>query len=212
MPTRDSKHYSAEEWADFVRNQVSQSQFSAMQRHLDKNCKRCSEMASLWTRVDQVATRTNLAEPPASAVVHVRRAFSLQAESQQTSREPLIPRLSFDSLWQPAVAGVRSGFASTRHVTYAAANLNIHMHLQPEPKSERIDLAGQISLRSSESRPVPPIPVLVFGKTGNLASTTTNDFGEFHVAFLPDQGLQISFEIAGKEVVIPLDSSGIRSR
>jgi hypothetical protein len=211
MPTRDSKHYSAEQWADFVRNQAPENQFSAMKRHLDKNCKRCSKMASLWTRVDQVATRESLAEPPVSAVEHVRRAFPLLTESQN-SREPMIPLLSFDSLWKPAFAGVRSGFATSRHVTYAAADVNIHLHLQPEPKSERIDLAGQVSLRSSESRAFPPIPVVVFGKTGNLASTTTNNFGEFHVAFVPDQGLQISFAIGGKEVVIPLDSSGIRNR
>jgi hypothetical protein len=212
MRKLDTKHYSAEDWADYVKKQVPKGRLSAMKRHLDTKCKRCSAMVSLWTRVNDAASRPMLLEPPASAVTHVRNAFSVAAESKKLKREATIPRLSFDSLWQPAFAGVRSGFATSRHVTYASGHMSIDMHLEPEPKSERIDLAGQVSLPSSQDRSFPPIPVVVSGKTGSLATTTTNDFGEFHVAFVPEQGLQICFAIADKQIVIPLDSSGIRNR
>jgi hypothetical protein len=213
MGKKHSKHYSAEDWVDFVMHQVQQNQLSDMQRHLDAGCKKCSEMASLWSLVGRVANREPSHEPPASAVQHVRQAFSVLAESRHMNRHVLIPRLAFDSLWQPALAGVRSGAGTSRHMTYAASQMSIDMHLEPEPRSERFNLAGQVSMASGQDRDFPPIPVIVSGKTGSLATTTTNGFGEFHLAFVPEQGLQISFAIAGKEeIVIPLESSWVRGR
>jgi hypothetical protein len=208
MRPSKSKHYSQEDWVDFARNQVSQAQQLAMKQHLAGNCGKCKAMATLWTRIDQVATRGDLAQPPISAVEHVRKAFSMKAEAEISAAEIVIPHLSFDSFWTPAFADVRSGFASSRHVMYAAANINIHMQLQPQPKSDRVDVAGQVSMRSAETGTFPPIPVVIYGKTGSVATTTTNDFGEFHIAFVPERDLQISFSIDDKTVVIPLDSAG----
>ncbi|MGC2764402.1 MAG: hypothetical protein WB607_02765 [Candidatus Acidiferrum sp.] len=206
---KNGKHYSAEEWVDFVMEQLAQNRLSEMQGHLEAGCKKCSEMASLWNRVSKVASRETTLEPPASSVQHVRQAFTILANSKDAQ----IPRLAFDSLWQPALAGVRSASATSRHVMYAAGRMSIDMHLEPEPRSERINLAGQVSLATAQGRDYPPIPVAVLGKTGRLAATTTNGFGEFHLAFIPEQGLQISFAIAGKkEIVIPLDSSVGRGR
>jgi hypothetical protein len=213
MSKRTSKHYSTEEWVDFVMRQTPQPEMSAMQSHLNAGCKKCANIASLWSRVGQVASRESSCEPPASAVEHVRQTFALLAGSRQAERNTLIPRLAFDSLWQPAFAGVRSGLTGSRHVIYASGRMNIDMRLEPEPKSERINLAGQISVPSVENEAFPPTPVVVSGKSGNLAATTTNRFGEFHVAFVPEPGLQVSFDIAGQDqIIVPLDSSGLRSK
>jgi hypothetical protein len=203
------KHYRTEEWVDFVMNQAPQNQTAEMQKHLDAGCKKCSEMASLWNRVGQIANREVALDPPASAVRHVRQAFSVLASSNRMQ----VPTLTFDSLWSPALAGVRAAAATSRHVMYAANRLSIDMRLEAEPRSERINLAGQISLASVQEQDYPPIPVVVSGKSGHLATTTTNGFGEFQLSFVPEQGLQISFAIAGKEeIVIPLDSSVVRGK
>jgi hypothetical protein len=165
-------------------------------------------MASFWTRVDRVANHMQSVEPPLSALEHVSKAFAVRTESQRSNQKAIIPLLSFDSMWRPAWTNVRSGFAQSRHVMYAVADINIHMHLQPEPKSDRIDLAGQVSLRSAEYGTFPPFAVEVRGKSGIVAATTTNDFGEFHVCFVPERGLKISFVISDKLVVIPLEGRG----
>jgi hypothetical protein len=203
------KHYRTEEWVDFVMNQAPQNQMADMHKHLDAGCTKCSEMAGLWNRVGQVAQRDSALEPPASAVRHVRQAFSLLANSRRTQ----VPTLTFDSLWQPALAGIRAAAATSRHVMYAANRLTIDMRLEAEPRSERINLAGQVSLASVQDQDYPAIPVVVSGKTGHLAKTTTNAFGEFQLSFVPEQGLQISFAIDGKEqILIPLDSSVVRGK
>jgi hypothetical protein len=198
---------------DFVMQQTPQIQTSAMQSHLDAGCKKCANLASLWSRVGQLAKRDCSCEPPTSAVEQVRRSFSLMVESNSTEHKPLIPRIVFDSLWQPALAGIRSGFTGSRHVIYASGGITIDMRLEPEPRSERINLAGQISAPFQENEEFPPTPVVLSGKSGVLADATTNQFGEFHLAFVPEPGLQITFKIVGKEqIIVPLDSSGIRGK
>ncbi len=213
MRVEAGKHYSAQQWVNFAMHQAEQNEAAAMQQHLDRGCKKCSAEAKLWSRVAQLAASGVSAEPPFSAVEHVRQAFSVLAESRDRKRHRLIPRLVFDSLWQPALAGVRSVSDASRHVMYAAGQMSIDMRLEPEPKSERMNLAGQISMASVQENAFPPIAVVVSGKTGHLATTTTNRFGEFHLAFVPEQDLQITFAIAGKEdILIPLESSANRRR
>lgn len=212
MRVKAGKHYSAEEWVHFAMHQVQQIQAAAMKQHLAAGCKKCSAEANLWSRVVQLAASGVSSEPPFSAVEHVRQAFVL-AESRDATLPALIPRLTFDSLWAPALAGVRSVSDASRHVMYAAGQMSIDMRLESEPKSERMNLAGQISMASVQENEFPPMAVVVSGKTGDLATTKTNQFGEFHLAFVPEQGLQISFAIAGKQdILIPLESSALRRR
>jgi hypothetical protein len=213
MSERTRKHYSTEEWVDFVMHQTTEAQSSAMQSHLAAGCQKCTNLASLWNRVGQVASRESSCEPPASAVEHVRQSFALLAGSRQGERKALVPRLAFDSLWQPAFPGVRSGLSSSRHVIYASGRIRIDMRLEPEPRSECVNLAGQISVPSLGTEEFPPTPVVVSGKSGNLAATTTNRFGEFHVSFVPEPGLRVSFDTVGKDqIMVPLDSTGIRGK
>jgi len=211
MKRRTSKHYSAEEWVDFVMEQAPQTQKAEMQRHLDSGCRKCSELVGLWSRVGEVAKREGSLEPPSSAVQHVREAFSMLVESQREKRKTLIPRLVFDSLWQPALAGVRSTTTSPRQMIYKSKNINIEMHIESESKSERVNLTGQLSLGSMQGQSMPAIPVVVSGKKGQVAATSTNSFGEFHLSYVPEAGLQISFGIVGgEEVVIPIGGAGVR--
>lgn len=205
MKNRSAKHYSSEEWVDFAMEQTPQSQRSEMQRHLDSGCKPCAQILNLWTRIGEIAAREHALQPPDSAVHHVRRAFASLAKAQKAERKPLIPRLSFDSLWQPALAGVRSGSSGPRKLLYKSKDITIEMHIESENKSDRINLTGQILIGSLEGQSMPPIPVAISSEEGKLGSTTTNNFGEFHLSYVPESDLQISFElVGGLIVVIPL--------
>jgi hypothetical protein len=157
----------------------------------------------------RTASRETLA-PPASAIQHVRQAFALVAETRRPIRAALIPRLVFNSAWQPAIAGVRSGADTPQRVLYKTRSISIEMHLEPVPRSEQINIAGQITL-AEQAETLAPIAVLLSGKKGKLAATSTNDFGEFNLAFVPEEGLRISFAMAdSEELLVPLDGSGLR--
>jgi hypothetical protein len=202
MTKRSPKHYSSEEWVDFAMNQTPQTQKAEMQHHLDAGCKPCAQLLTLWTRVGHVADRDRSLQPPDSAVRHVRAAFSSMARAHEAEQKPLIPRLSFDSLWQPALAGIRSTSSGPRKLLYKSKDISIEMHIEAENKSERVNLTGQISIGSQQGQSMPPIPVVISSEEGKLASSTTNGFGEFHVSYLPGADLQISFELTGGLIVV----------
>lgn len=211
MKKRTTKHFSGEEWVDFVMEQASPTQKAEMRSHLDSGCEKCSELHALWTRVGEVAKRGAAQEPPDSAVRHVRGVFSMLAETQNAKRRVVIPRLVFDTLWQPALAGVRSSAPSPRQMIYKSKEISIEMHVEAENRSERINLTGQISIGSLEGQTLPPIPVVLSGKKGQVAATATNGFGEFHLAYTPEDNLRISFVVpGGEEIVIPVGGPGAR--
>jgi hypothetical protein len=209
MIKKDSRHYSTEELVDFVTLQATAEETARIRQHLDAGCKKCSITQSLWNHVLRTASRETRV-PPASAVQHVRQAFAIVAETRRAERAALIPRLVFDSAWQPAVAGVRSGADTPQRVLYRTRSISIEMHLEPVPRSERVNIAGQVTL-AEQAEMLPPIAVLLSGRKGKLASTSTNDFGEFNLAFVPEDGLRISFAMAdSEELLVPLDGSGLR--
>lgn len=209
MVKKADKHYATEELVDFVTLQSPAEQMASIRQHLDAGCKKCSAKHGLWSRVLRIAGRETLS-PPASAIQHVRQAFALVAETRRPTRAALIPRLVFDSAWQPAMAGVRSGADTPQRVLYRTRSISIEMHFEPVPRSERVNIAGQVTL-AEQSEKLAPIAVLLSGRKGKLASASTNDFGEFNLAFVPEEGLRISFAMAdSEELLVPLDGSGLR--
>jgi hypothetical protein len=211
MAKKSNAHFSAEGWVDFAMQQVSEERLEAMKHHLSTGCAECSDLAHLWTRVAQVSRRESGHEPPATAVRHVRDAFAIMAEAERSKRALTIPRLVFDTLWQPALAGVRSTQSTPRQVLYRAGEVSIEMLLEREPRSERVNVAGQISTAALQGEGIAGMLVTVICHRGLLTSTSTNQFGEFHIAFVPEAGLRISFGAAHeKELSIPLDGTGLR--
>jgi anti-sigma factor RsiW len=198
------KHFAAEEWVDFVNGQASPDQTQAMQRHL-ADCAPCSKTADLWQQVRQTAARESGYQAPESAVRHVRNAF-VMAQPLGSKRRFEIPRLVFDSLWQPAAAGVRSGHKAPKRLIYRAGEITIEMQIEPEPHSERMNIAGQVSSAAEQGEGLAEIRVAVTSAKGKLAEVATNRFGEFQLGFVPETGARISFGVVGNyELTVPLD-------
>jgi hypothetical protein len=210
MAKKQNTHFSVEDWVDFTTQQAPPEEVKAMKQHLTTGCAKCTKLEYLWSHVAEVASRDSGHEPPASAVHHVCNAFAILAEAEGSKRAPTVPRLVFDSLWQPALAGVRSAHSTLRQVHYQAGAINIEMRLEPEPRSERVYVAGQVSDAVRQGEGIAEMPVVVASRRGTLTSASTNRFGEFHLAFVPEEGLRISFGTNDKEISIPLEGTGIR--
>src|SRR5262249_5471539 len=98
-----------------------------------------------------------------------------------------------------------------RQVLYRTGEFAIEMRLEPEPVSERVNIAGQLSRADAEAGALAEVAVVVSGAKGKVAETVTNRFGEFQLTVIPEDGLRISFAVLrNKEVSIPLDGAGIR--
>jgi hypothetical protein len=210
MSFRENRHYAAEAWVDFVNEQIPKEQKAVMQAHLDVDCETCSRAFELWQRVSQTAQRESEYGAPESAVLHVRNAF-IVAQPLKTQGRLEIPRLVMDSLWRPAVAGVRSAPCVPRQVVYRAGEIVIEMQLEPVPHTDRVNIAGQVSRAAGQDVGLAEIRVIVSTPRVTLAQASTNRFGEFQLGFVPEKNLRISFGVVdGKELSIPLDGTGVR--
>ena len=210
MTGKDKKHFIAEEWVDFVNERLSSEKMQVMQRHLGTGCGKCSKVFEVWTRVRQAANRESKFEAPESAVRHVRNAFALMTEPKKNKRRFEIPRLVFDSLWQPAAVGVRSAPSAPRQVLYSAGAIAIEMRLEPLPNSELINVTGQISNGALKGEGLAGISVLVNSSKRKVTEARTNQFGEFQLSFVPETGLRIFFAVENKkDLSISLDGTGV---
>jgi hypothetical protein len=212
MRRKKMKHFASEEWVDFVNKQLSPQQTESMQRHLEAGCQPCSKLLNTWNLVKETAQRESDLQVPESAIQHVLNAFVVAAEPKKSSSILEIPRLVFDSLWQPALAGVRSGAAAPRHLLYRAGEVSIELVLEPEPPSERVHIAGQVSSSGPRQPGFSEVPIVLHTNKEKVVEATTNRLGEFHLGFVPQEGLRISLgSVAGRELTIPLDGIGMRT-
>jgi hypothetical protein len=208
---RNNSHFTEEQWADFVNERLAREQLQTMQSHLDSNCKTCLKSAGVWQLVHTAAQRESQYEVPEWAIRYVQNAFTAAAKPQSVKRGFRIPRLVFDSLWQPAAVGVRSAAGAARQLRYKSGDIGVELQLEPEAGSARINVTGQVSKTAPEGENLNGIGVLATSIGGKLGEASTNRFGEFQMSFIPEKDLRFSFAMLdGESLFIPLDIRGTR--
>ena len=123
------KHFSTQEWIDFVNHVAKGNQQEAMQKHLATGCKRCRETVSLWHKVSKTAAAEASYQPPASTVRLAKAAFATAGMAQPQKESRGVIEVLFDSFLQPAVAGARSVVIGTRQMLYRADPYQIDIPL-----------------------------------------------------------------------------------
>jgi hypothetical protein len=202
------KHYTTEEWVDFVNEKVGQKQFKAMQTHLQSGCQKCFQIEALWKRVRQAASRETTMQVPESVLQHLRNAFVVMAPAKKKAGLFEIPRLISDSVWGLAAVGVRATTSSSRQLLYQAGNIVIEMRIEPKPNSDLIQLEGQIMDTVLKGKGIERVQVRLMKAQTQVAETSTSTFGEFHLEYEAAKSLQVTFGVSATEDIhIPLDES-----
>ena len=99
------KHFSTEEWVDFVNQALTADQTEAMQKHLATGCKHCAETVSVWQKVKKAATTEASYQPAPDALRIAKAAFAASGLARKKKEAPSLVEVLFDSFLQPAVAG-----------------------------------------------------------------------------------------------------------
>jgi hypothetical protein len=176
-----------------------------MQQHLDDGCKTCAAKLETWQSVLAVAGAEISLEPPAD-VVRLVKSFAVAPKASPGVR------LVFDSMLQPATAGVR-GSLSARQLLYQTDEYYIDLRLEPRREADRACLVGQVVNRAKDKdRLAQGISVSL--KTGNLplAETTVNQYGEFQFEFATASDLCISIiRDQASDIVLPLYDAPAKS-
>lgn len=198
------KHFKTEEWVDFVNRTNTQEQATAMQKHL-AGCRQCAEEVALWQKVRTFATAEPAYQPRKQEVRTAAAMFSTAGRAGGLKEKGTVIELLFDSLLQPALAGVRTAGTGIRQVLYRADSFQIDLQIEAKPGANRIAVTGQVLDVSRPEIIGSGLEVTLSNRRGSAVHASTNEFGEFHVEIQNSGDLELSLRgQSGEPIVISL--------
>jgi hypothetical protein len=199
------RHFTTEEWVDFVNQVSSPVQQEAMNQHLDSGCKRCKETVALWQKVRKTAAAEASYQPSAAEVRIAKAAFSAAGKATQRKEQSGFAEVLFDSFLQPMLAGARSSGLGTRQMLYRADPYQIDIQIEAKPEGSRLIVTGQLLDVSSPGTVGRDVEITLSNHRGNIVHTVTNQHGEFRGEIENTGDLELSFPDRGeKSIVISL--------
>jgi hypothetical protein len=196
------KHFSTEEWVDYVNQVIASNEREAMQKHLATGCKRCAETVSLWQKVSKSAAAEASYQPPADTVRLAKAAFATAGRAQAQKESRHLIEVLFDSFLQPAAAGARSVVIGTRQMLYRADPYQVDIQIEPKPGSNRLVLTGQLLDLSHPGVIGQDIQVTLSNLRGNTVIAATNQFGEFSGEIENSGDLELSIPGDGEQPIV----------
>lgn len=198
----EMKHFSTEEWVDFVNQAALSNQQQAMQKHLESGCKRCTETVTLWQKVRNTAAAEANYQPPAGSVRIAKAAFATAGWIAQPKQAGSSIKLTFDSFLQPAMAGARSAGAGMRQMLYRADPYQVDIQIESKPDGNRMVITGQLLDVSRPDIVGREIQVSFSNKRGSVVHTVTNKFGEFRGEIDNSGDLELSFSRPDEKPIV----------
>ena len=202
------KHITQEKLAEFVRENLQQADSVEIREHL-ATCNECSQIAMLFHEIVRVGANEAAYEPPAG-IAQMAKAY-FRTEQNRVPQSTTAFELLFDSLAQPVAAGARASVASARQLLYRVGTVYVDMRVDSESNSERAALVGQMLDSAHPNHPVAGVPVVLLDGRKNVASTISNNNGEFHLEFDLKNNLRVSVTV-GDLAPVYLPITGISQR
>jgi hypothetical protein len=158
-----------------------------------------------WLRAfARISEDTIIASPPSEVRDTLIERFDAYAEGKQQPGllERLVATLTFDSSLQPAT-GLRAAgkVESQRQLVYSTDAADVAVIVRPRPRDELLDLDGQIlPVNSTDSG---PFGVQLLDGSSEVATTATNDLGEFTFKAVPSGVYEMLASNDRVEIQIP---------
>jgi len=195
------KHFSTEEWIDFVNQVVSARKKQEMDKHLREGCKLCSKTVSVWQLVRRAAKNEGNYQPPSDLVRIATAALAGSLLTKQQDRAASAVDVLFDSFLQPVFEGARSLSSGTRHMLYRADPYQIDLQLEAQPGGKSV-VTGQLLNFSHPEIVGPNVPIMLSNLRGGVVQTATNQFGEFRETIETSGDLELVFPGANNTPVV----------
>jgi hypothetical protein len=177
------QHFSAIQWADFVRGIREAPHHGHMQEHLQRCCEDCAGEFAVWRRLADFMRRENDYEPPPGAVrVAQSYLFPFSIALKKRTGIPIL-RHVFDSFESGIPENIRSSASAPRQVMYRASNIVVDLRIEEEPGSKQVALTGQVMDSEAENQVSARTQVSLLKNRNSRLKTITNDCGEFTFSF-----------------------------
>ena len=188
MSRRHNQPFDIGQWCDYVRGLLDTETQTQMERHLESQPEDRGLLAAL-RRVDDLSASDRANSPP-DWVVRSAKAIGGLLGRQDASRPTLLKRiamsLSFDSLANPALVGVRDVQALDRHLVFDCDDYRVDLRVEPEADYQGAVFVGQlVRIAGDEVCPLVGVPVLAIKDRSIMDQARTGVFGEFQAAGLP---------------------------
>lgn len=195
------KHFSTEEWIDFVNQLTTSERREDMQQHLAAGCTLCQKTVSLWQKVSVTAATEASYQPSGGSVRLAKAAFATSGLAHPRTKQGIIEIL-FDNFAQPALAGTRSVVIGTRQMLYRADPYQIDIQIEPRVGSNRLVVTGQLLDVSYPGVIGRDVQVTMSNRRGNTVVALTNKFGEFSGEIEDSGDLELSLPGAGDQPIV----------
>jgi hypothetical protein len=198
-------HYAIDQWADFTRGLVHGAELAAMQGHLGSGCVKCRELSEFTTKLG--ATCSSLANDavPESAIRLARAIFPVRPHDRPKRGNRLPIELIFDSFLAPSPVGLRATWQVGWQGLYRAGDCSVDLRIEPELKSARAAVIGQITNHVLPELEMGNLPVCLRAGTQVVAETLSNRFGEFQMEYDQQAQLKLCIDLQdAKSIQVPL--------
>ncbi len=157
-----------------------------------------------WMRVfAQISEDTVIASPPSGVRDALIERFEAYAEGKQQPGllERLVARLTFDSNLQPALGWRATTPWSQRQLAYSTEAADVTINLRPRSPDGLLDLHGHIFPVDSTDPGI--FGVQLLAGSSEVATTATNDLGEFTFEEMPPSVYEMMVSSDRVELSIP---------
>jgi len=200
------KHYGIAQWVDFTRGLTPPEQRGEMQHHLAGGCAQCQALMDFCSRLAVVCRRMASQAVPEEVVRDARGIFPVRRAERPRRVMRIAAELIYDSFLVPAPAGLRSTWQVGWQGLFHAGDCSVDLRVEPELRSSKASVVGQISNHVMPGSEMSDIPVCL--KAGKLiiAETRSNRFGEFQLEYEQKGRLQLCIYLddGSKCIQVPL--------
>lgn len=154
-----------------------------------------------------IAETARTEEPPPEIRENLARAFLEFRQERKTAGlfERLKATLSFDSLSQPALAGVRSvqSRGMQRQMIYDSEIAEVALNIHPNIQDKNLTMTGQVFPKKDLSVTGLIVQLVDAARFAEHGMTRLDDLGEFTLSAIPQGRYHLYISSAGYEIAIP---------
>jgi len=185
------KHAKAEEWSD--RQRAMQERWGAI------------ETLTRWQKAPYGANRRGQVPAPQGKSSRGEAAFATACLASKPEETGGLIQLLFDSFSQPPCPGTRSAATRIRQMLYRAEPYQVDLQIDLQQQRNRLIVTGQLLDVNRPEIFARDVQVTLSNCGASIATTVTNQFGEFHGEIENSGDLDISLPgLGGKPIVILL--------
>lgn len=179
--------FNVTQWCDFVRGVADPDAEREMRERLASGDAGAKRAVDVLSRVAAVSRTDQETGPPEYAVRMAKAIGSLQRPREEVPSSSIWSFLpfdvTFDSLREPALAGMRDMQTSFRQLSFASEGYTVDVRMDHGTEPRSTVVVGHVLRRPA--RPVADIPVLVTAGGKIVERSVTSEFGEFQADGLP---------------------------